>query len=42
MEYAVEVALSANVRRLALFHHDPTRDDDAIDQVVAGARDRVA
>ena len=42
MEYAVEVALSAGVRRLALFHHDPTRDDDAIDRLVASARDRVA
>jgi phosphoribosyl 1,2-cyclic phosphodiesterase/DNA-binding response OmpR family regulator len=42
MEYAVEMALSARVRRLALFHHDPTRDDDAIDRLVASARDRVA
>jgi phosphoribosyl 1,2-cyclic phosphodiesterase len=42
IEYAVEMALSAGVRRLALFHHDPTRDDDAIDRLVASARDRVA
>ena len=42
VEYAVEMALSAGVRRLALFHHDPTRDDDAIDRLVASARDRVA
>ena len=42
MEYAVEIALSAGVRRLALFHHDPTRDDDSIDRLVASARDRVA
>jgi phosphoribosyl 1,2-cyclic phosphodiesterase len=41
-EYAVEAAVSAGVRRLALFHHDPTRDDDAVDRLVAGARDLVA
>ncbi len=27
---AVEVARCSGVRRLALFHHDPTRDDDAM------------
>jgi phosphoribosyl 1,2-cyclic phosphodiesterase/DNA-binding response OmpR family regulator len=42
VEYVVVVAASAGVRRLALFHHDPTRDDDAIDRLVAGARDRAA
>ena len=42
IEYAVEMALSVGVRRLALFHHDPTRDDDAIDRLVASARDRIA
>ena len=41
IEYAIETALSAKVRRLALFHHDPTRDDAAIDGLVASARDRV-
>lgn len=41
-EYAVETAVSAGVRRLALFHHDPTRNDDAVDRIVAGARDLVA
>ena len=41
-EYAVETAVSAGVRRLALFHHDPTRDDEAVDRIVAGARDLVA
>jgi len=40
-EYAVETAISAGVRRLALFHHDPTRNDDAVDRIVAGARDLV-
>lgn len=42
IEYAVDMAVSARVRRLALFHHDPTRDDAAIDRLVASARDRVA
>ena len=40
VEYVVAAAASAGVRRLALFHHDPTRDDDAIDRLVAGARDQ--
>jgi CheY-like chemotaxis protein len=34
----VETAVSAGVRRLALFHHDPTRNDEAVDRIVAGAR----
>ena len=42
MEYAVDLALKAGVRRLALFHHDPWRTDDALDAVVAEARRRVA
>lgn len=29
--YAVRVAAEAGVRRLALFHHDPTHDDDQLD-----------
>jgi len=41
-EYAVETAVSAGARRLALFHHDPTRNDEAVDRIVAGARDLVA
>jgi phosphoribosyl 1,2-cyclic phosphodiesterase/DNA-binding response OmpR family regulator len=41
-EYVVAVAAYAGVRRLALFHHDPTRDDAAIDRLLAGARDRAA
>lgn len=31
IDYAVWFASRARVRRLALFHHDPTRTDDAID-----------
>lgn len=30
---AVHVAQEANVRRLALFHHDPMRTDDELDQI---------
>jgi CheY-like chemotaxis protein len=41
-EYAVDVALAGQARRLALFHHDPTRDDDAIDALLAASRARAA
>jgi phosphoribosyl 1,2-cyclic phosphodiesterase len=40
VEYAVDVALAANVERLALYHHDPTRTDDDVDALVARARAR--
>ena len=33
-ELAVDFALAAGVKRLALFHHDPLRDDAALDQLV--------
>src|SRR5262249_48883608 len=39
-EPAVDYALAAHVRRLALTHHDPLRDDDAVDRVVAACRER--
>ncbi|HXV29444.1 MAG TPA: MBL fold metallo-hydrolase, partial [Sinorhizobium sp.] len=42
IEYAVDMAVKANVRRLALFHHDPGRDDEMLDGVIAGARKRAA
>lgn len=38
----VDLAVAANVRRLALFHHDPMQNDDAVDQKVRAARDRAA
>lgn len=38
VEFAVHVAAEAGARRLALFHHDPTHDDDFIDCLVARAR----
>jgi phosphoribosyl 1,2-cyclic phosphodiesterase/CheY-like chemotaxis protein len=40
VEYAVDLARAGAVRRLAMFHHDPKRDDDAVDQLVARARAR--
>jgi CheY-like chemotaxis protein/phosphoribosyl 1,2-cyclic phosphodiesterase len=41
-EYAVDLACAAGVGRLALFHHDPSRDDDAVDALVVAARARAA
>ena len=40
-ELAVDFALAAGVKRLALFHHDPLRDDAALDQLVETCRRRV-
>jgi phosphoribosyl 1,2-cyclic phosphodiesterase len=37
-EYAVWLAAEAGVKRLALFHHDPTRCDDAVDALFHSAR----
>jgi CheY-like chemotaxis protein/phosphoribosyl 1,2-cyclic phosphodiesterase len=39
-ELAVDFALAARVKRLALFHHDPLRDDAALDQLVELCRRR--
>lgn len=41
VEYATDVCLAAGVGTLALFHHDPTRDDAALEQIEAMARDRI-
>jgi phosphoribosyl 1,2-cyclic phosphodiesterase/CheY-like chemotaxis protein len=38
VEYVVKVSQYAKVKRLALTHHDPLRDDDAIDRLLAGIR----
>jgi len=37
IDYAVWLAAEAGAKRLALFHHDPTRHDDAIDELWAAA-----
>lgn len=36
----VDMAVVANVKRLALFHHDPSHSDDHIDSIVETARQR--
>lgn len=36
--YVTEVAMEAGVKRLALFHHDPTRDDAAVARLEAQAQ----
>src|SRR5216683_2091626 len=41
VEYATDVARAAGARRLALFHHDPSHDDAAVDRLEALARARV-
>jgi CheY-like chemotaxis protein len=41
VEWAVDYALAAGAKRLALFHHDPLRDDDALDGLVEICRQRV-
>lgn len=38
VEYAVRVCLDAGVKRVLLTHHDPLRDDAAIDRIVADVR----
>jgi hypothetical protein len=38
IEYVVNLGHYAEVRRIALTHHDPLRDDDAIDRLVANVQ----
>lgn len=38
VDFAVWVAVECQVRRLALFHHDPTRSDSAVDELARKAR----
>lgn len=40
MEYVVDVAAEAGVKRLALFHHDPSHSDEQMDRLVAGCQRR--
>jgi phosphoribosyl 1,2-cyclic phosphodiesterase/DNA-binding response OmpR family regulator len=37
VDYALALCRAAGVKRVALTHHDPSRDDDAIDRIVAKA-----
>ena len=41
LEYAVDLAVAGGVKQLALFHHDPRRDDAAVDALVIASRQRV-
>ncbi len=41
VEYVVDLAMAAGVKRVALFHHDPRHDDAMVDSMVAMARQRV-
>jgi CheY-like chemotaxis protein/phosphoribosyl 1,2-cyclic phosphodiesterase len=41
VERAVDYAVLAGAKRLALFHHDPRRDDAALDRIEALGRERV-
>jgi CheY-like chemotaxis protein/phosphoribosyl 1,2-cyclic phosphodiesterase len=40
-EWAVDFAVAAHARRLALFHHDPSRTDRAVDLLLASCRKRL-
>jgi len=42
IEYVVDAAIAANVKHVVLFHHDPARSDDAVDQLIAKARQRAS
>jgi diguanylate cyclase (GGDEF)-like protein len=42
IEYATDVAVAAKAARLALFHHDPSHDDESIRKIENGARERAA
>ncbi len=38
VEYVIDIARQAQVARVALYHHDPTRTDDQVDELVSLAR----
>src|SRR4029079_9990407 len=42
VEYAVDLAMAAYVKNLELYHHYPSRSDDAVDQLICAARERVS
>ena len=41
VEYVVTIAQHAQVKRIALTHHDPLRDDDDLDRLVAKVRTKL-
>jgi phosphoribosyl 1,2-cyclic phosphodiesterase len=40
IDYAIHVAREAGVRRLALFHHDPSHSDEMVDQIARDANEQ--
>ena len=40
VDSALDVAVAAGVERLVLYHHDPDRSDDALDQIGRDAQER--
>ena len=38
----IELAMQAGVNQLGLFHHDPNRTDDQMDEFVASAQTKIA
>ncbi|MFH0991548.1 MAG: MBL fold metallo-hydrolase [bacterium] len=42
LETTVRFAVQANVKRLALFHHDPLHDDQFVDGMVTQAKEHIA
>lgn len=42
IEYVIDMAAAADVRHVALFHHDPARTDDALDALIETAKARAA
>ena len=42
VERAVDYAILARAKRLALFHHDPDRRDELVDEILETARQRAA
>jgi len=40
--YPLELALASQVKRLVLFHHDPQHSDDAVDDILARAKQIVS
>jgi CheY-like chemotaxis protein/phosphoribosyl 1,2-cyclic phosphodiesterase len=41
-EWTVDYAVAARAKRLALFHHDPLRSDEALDRLLVVCRERAA
>ncbi|MFA6451399.1 MAG: hypothetical protein WCX65_18135, partial [bacterium] len=41
LDDAIDLCIESNVKRLAFFHHDPTRSDDALDAMEKYAQDEL-